>query len=277
MTTRPLMAVDGDSLAHRAFHALPKSIRDGAGRPANMLVGFGNFLLGLWDAERPRTIVAGWDTLDVPTYRHDLLAGYQAGREFPPELREQLDRLPELVGAFGFVAPKAPGYEADDFLATATVAETNRGGTTLVVTSDRDMFQLAGEAVTLLMPKRGVGELDRVGPDEVRERYGVEPEQVTDFIALRGDPSDRLPGARGIGPAKAAAILREHGSLEAALAAGRFSTEADALRAYRAIATLQTDAPIPPLPDAEPDWERASELTAGWGLKALSNRLRERA
>ncbi len=97
-----------------------------------------------------------------------------------------------------------------------------------MVTSDRDAFQLASATVTLLMPKRGVSELDRVGPAEVRDRYGVEPAQVPDFIALRGDPSDRLPGASGIGPAKAAAILAEHGSLEAALAAGRFAAESDA-------------------------------------------------
>lgn len=273
----PLLAVDGDSLAHRAFHALPKTIRDSAGRPANMVVGFASMLVTLWEAERPRTVFAGFDTLGVPTYRHRLFAGYQAGRDFPPELTEQLERLPGLVAALGFACAKEAGYEADDFLAAAARAETGRGGRTLVVTSDRDAFQLASGAVTILMPKRGASELERVGPAEVRERYGVEPAQVPDFIALRGDPSDRLPGANGVGPVKAAAILREHGSLEAALAAGRFSAEAGALRMYLAIARLRDDAPLPPLPDAEPDWASAATLLGEWGLRALAERLRARA
>ena len=131
--------------------------------------------------------------------------------------------------------------------------------------------------MTILLPKRGVAELERVGPAEVSERYGVEPAQVPDFIALRGDPSDRIPGAPGIGPAKAAAILREHGTLDAALDAGRFSALADDLRLYLHIATLQPDAPLPDLPDVEPDWAGASALAGSWGLKALSKRLGERA
>jgi DNA polymerase-1 len=242
-----------------------------------MLVGFTTMLISLWDAEQPRTVFVGWDTLSVPTYRHRLFAGYQAGRDFPPELTEQLDRLPELVGALGFAWAKRAGYEADDFLAAAARAETERSGRTLVVTSDRDAFQLASEQVTILMPRRGVSELERIGPAEVRGRYGVEPAQVPDFIALRGDPSDRLPGASGIGPAKAAAVLREHGSLEAALAAGRFSGEVGPLRTYLEIARLRDDAPLPPLPDAEPEWAGAAELASGWGLRALAERLRSRA
>jgi DNA polymerase-1 len=271
------MAIDGDSLAHRAFHALPKTIRDRDGRPANMVVGFVNMLVTLWDAERPRTVLAGFDTLTNQTYRSELFPGYQAGRVFPPELVEQLDRLPELVASFGFACAKQAGYEADDFLAAAAQVESRAGGHTLVVTSDRDSFQLASERVTILMPKRGVYELVRIGPAEVRERYGIEPAQVPDFIALRGDPSDRLPGANGIGPVKAASILREHGSLEGAIAAGRFSGEADALRTYLAIARMQTDAPIPPLPDVEPDWAGAAALAGRWGLRALAERLRGRA
>jgi DNA polymerase-1 len=274
---RPLLAIDGDSLAHRAYHALPASIKDGDGRPANMVIGFANMLTTLWEAERPRTVFVGFDTLGVPTYRHELFPGYQAGRDFPPDLTRQLDLLPQLVAALGFRFGKHPGYEADDFLAAAARAESARGGTTLVVTSDRDVFQLASDAVTLLLPKRGVSELDRVGPEQVRERYGVEPAQVPDFIALRGDSSDRLPGAAGVGPAKAAAVLREHGTLEAALAAGRFGAEAEALRRYLEIARLRADAPVPELPDAEPDWSGAGALAEGWGLNALARRFRERA
>jgi DNA polymerase-1 len=274
---RPLLVIDGDSLAHRAFHALPKSIKDGSGRPANMIVGFANMLSTLWSAEQPRTVLVGFDTLTNSTYRNELFPGYQSGREFPLELVEQLDRLPELVSSFGFAAAKEAGYEADDFLAAASRAETERGGQTLVVTSDRDSFQLASDSVTILLPKRGVHELERVGPAEVRERYGVEPSQVPDFIALRGDPSDRIPGASGVGPAKAAVVLREHGTLDAALEAGRFASQADELRLYQRLARLQYDAPIPDLPNTEPDWAGAAALAGRWGLKALAGRLAERA
>ncbi len=252
---RPLLVVDGDSLAHRAYHALPKTIRRAAGRPANALVGFGNFLMRLWEREDPRAVLVGWDTLEVPTYRHEAFPGYQAGREFDAELLEQLGLLPELVKAFGFAAAKGPGYEA------------------LVVTSDRDAFQLASERTTILQPTRGVSELARVGPAEVRERYGVEPVQVPDFIALRGDPSDRLPGARGVGPKTAADVLRQHGTLEGALEAGRFAAQAEELRLYRRMATLDASAPLPPLEDQTPQWAEASTFVRDWGLNALADRL----
>src|SRR6185503_66006 len=123
----------------------------------------------------------------------------------------------------GFASAKAPGYEADDFMGAVVAAEEKKKRPVLVATSDRDAFQLASERTTLLQPVRGVSEIARIGPAEVRERYGVEPTQVPDFIALRGDPSDKLPGAPGVGPKKAAEILAQHGSLEGALAAGRFS------------------------------------------------------
>ena len=142
-----------------------------------------------------------------------------------------------------------------------------------MVTSDRDAFQLAGERTTILQPVRGVSELARIGPAEVRERYGVEPEQVPDFIALRGDPSDKLPGAAGVGPKKAADVLREYETLEAALEAGRFSAEAEDLRLYRRIATLDASAPLPPLEDQHPSWAEASSLARRWGLNALADRL----
>jgi 5'-3' exonuclease len=273
--SRPLLAVDGDSFAHRAYHALPKSIRRAGGRPGNALVGFTNMLLRLWQAERPRAVVVGWDTLEVPTYRHEALDVYQAGRVFDPELLEQLALLPELVGAAGIAWGKAPGYEADDFLAAAVAAERARGGTVLVATSDRDAFQLAGPDVTILQPLRGVSSIARVGPDEVRERYEVEPEQVADFIALRGDPSDRIPGARGVGAKTAASLLSQYGSLDALLAAGRFSAEAEALRLYRHIATLDPTAPLPELDDREPDWGAGANAARELGLAALAKRLEE--
>jgi DNA polymerase I len=273
----PLLVVDGDSLAHRAYHALPKTIKRAEGRPSGAIVGFTNFIVRLWEAEQPRSVVVGWDTLEVPTYRHEAFAGYQSGRVFDDALLEQLNMLPELVTALGFTAAKGPGYEADDFLAAAVAAARKKRWQTIVVTSDRDSFQLASERCTILTPTRGVSELARIGPDEVRERYGVEPEQVPDFIALRGDPSDRLPGAPGVGPKRAADILREHGTLEAALAAGRFAPVAEELRLYRRIATLDASAPLPPLEDQSPMWAEASALLSSWGMNAMSERFAARA
>ena len=274
---KPLLAVDGDSLAHRAFHALPKSIEGSDGKPANMLVGFANMLLRVWEEEQPRTVFVGFDSIGEPTYRHELLPGYQGGRDFPPELTDQLDLLPEFVEALGFAWAKQAGYEADDFLAAAVMAEDANGGTTLVLTSDRDLFQLASPKTTILMPKRGVSELQRIGPDEVRERYGIEPHQVPDFVALRGDPSDKIPGAKGVGPDRAAAVIRKHGTLDAALESGGFPDQVDDLRMYLRLTRLQYHAPLPELPDAQPKWSAAAELAERWGLKKLHERLTERA
>ena len=275
--TAPLLVVDGDSFAHRAFHALPRSIRRADGRPGNLLTGFTNMLLRLWEAERPRGIVVGWDTLFVPTYRHELLPGYQAGREFDPELLEQLDIAPGLLEAAGVVCGKAPGFEADDFLGAAVAAERARGGTVLVATSDRDAFQLVADDVTVLQPVRGVSEIARIGPAEVRERYGVEPAQVPDFIALRGDPSDKIPGARGVGAKTAASLLVQYGSLDAMLDAGRFAAEAEALRMYRRVATFDAAAPLPPLPTGGPDWAAGADAADALGLARVAGRLREAA
>jgi DNA polymerase-1 len=270
---RPLLVVDGDSLAHRAYHALPKTMTTAKGRPSGALVGFANFLLRLWQTEEPRAVLVAWDSLGSPTYRHEALPGYQAGRQFDEALLEQLDLLPELVSAMGFAVAKAPGYEADDFLAAAVAAEEARKGAAVVVTSDRDSFQLVSDRTTVLQPVKGVSELARVGPAEVRERYGVEPAQVPDFIALRGDSSDRIPGASGVGPKTAASVLREHASLEAALAAGRFAAQQEELRLYRRIATLDASAPLPSLADQTPTWAEASSLCESWGLAALAGRL----
>jgi DNA polymerase-1 len=246
---------------------MPKTVRLGC------VVGFTNMLLRLWQAEEPRAVLVGWDSLGHPTYRNEAFESYQSGRVFDQPLLEQLEMLPQLVDAAGFAHAKAPGYEADDFLAAAVAFEEKRRGTALVATSDRDAFQLASKRTTILQPVRGVSELARIGPAEVRERYGVDPEQVPDFIALRGDPSDKLPGAAGVGPKKAADVLREYGSLEAALAAGRFSAEAEDLRLYRRIAALDASAPLPPLADQNAAWAEASSLVRDWGLNQLADRL----
>jgi len=266
--------MDGDSFAHRAYHALPKTMRRRDGGPGNALIGFANMLLRLWQEERPRTILVAWDTLDVPTYRHDALESYQSGRTFDAELLEQLDLLPALVTSAGFACAKNAGYEADDFLAAAVTREEATGGEVLVATSDRDAFQLASARTTILQPVRGAAPA-RIGPDEVRERYGVDPAQVPDFIALRGDPSDRIPGARGIGEKRAADLLGQFGSLEAMIEDGRFAAEADALRLYRRIATMDRKAPLPELPDAAPDWTQAAAYARELELPEVARRFEE--
>jgi DNA polymerase I len=270
----PLLVVDGDSFAHRAYHALPKSIRRRGDKGGGAIVGFANFLLRFYAEEQPRAVLVGWDTLDAPTYRHRALETYQSGRAFDAELVDQLDILPQFIAACGFAYAKAPGYEADDFLAAAVAQEDRRGGTTIVASGDRDAFQLASDATTIIQPVRA-GEIARIGPAEVFERYGVKPGQVPDFIALRGDPSDRIPGVKGVGAKGAASLLRRYGSLEAALADGRFAAQAEELRLYRSIATMDASAPLPCLGDQMPTWGEAAALVREWELNRLADRLGE--
>jgi DNA polymerase-1 len=273
--TRPLLVIDGDSFAHRSYHALPKTIRRRGNKGGGAILGFANFLLRLYETERPRAVLVAWDTLDEPTYRHRALADYQSGREFDTELVDQLEVLPEFVAACGFANAKAPGYEADDFLAAA-VAKEERRGTVIVATGDRDAYQLASAKTTILQPIKA-GEMARIGPAEVRDRYGVEPGQVPDFIALRGDASDKIPGAKGVGPKTAAGLLVKYGSLDKLLAAGRFAGQAKELRLYRSIATMDRSAPLPSLKNQLPTWERASALAREWDLNRLADCLAELA
>ena len=273
---RPLLVIDGDSFAHRAFHALPKNIRRKGHRPAGAILGFANLLLRIYREEKPRTVLVAWDTLEAETYRHVAFPSYQSGREFDDDLLEQLTLIPDFVAACGFANARGAGYEADDFLAAAAAAEERRGGTVLVASGDRDTFQLASAKTTILYPVRA-GEMARIGPAEVCARYGVEPKQVPDFIALRGDPSDKLPGAPGVGAAGAATLLRQYGSLAAILKAGRFAKQAANLRLYRAIATMDRKAPVPRLEDQKPTWAKAAALAREWELKQLAGRLEDLA
>ena len=276
LSGRPLLVIDGNSFAHRSYHALPKNIRRSDGKGAGAILGFANFLLRIYADEQPRAVIVGWDSLDAPTKRHEMFPAYQSGREFDDDLIEQLNVLPEFVAACGFAYAKAPGFEADDFLAAAVAAEERAGGAALVASGDRDAFQLASPRTTILYPSRG-GEIARIGPEEVRQRYGVDPKQVPDFIALRGDPSDKLPGAAGVGPKRAAQLVRRYGTLDGVLDAGLFLTEAKMLRLYRRIATMDASAPLPSLADHEPTWASASTLARSWSLKQLADRLAEKA
>jgi len=298
---RPLLVIDGDSFAHRSYHALPKTIRRSDGKGAGAILGFANFVLRLYADEQPRAVIVGWDSLGAPTKRHEMFPAYQSGREFDDDLIEQLNVLPELVAACGFANAKAAGYEADDFLAAAVAAEERAGGSALVASGDRDSFQLASSRTTILYPSRG-GQIARIGPEEVRQRYGVDPNQVPDFIALRGDPSDKLPGAAGVGPnqvpdfialrgdpsdklpgaagvgpKRAAQLLQRYRTLDGVLEAGLFKTQAEMLRLYRLIATMDAKAPLPLLADQEPTWGSASTFTRDWGLNQLADRLGEMA
>jgi DNA polymerase-1 len=267
-------------MAHRVFHALPP-IPGAGGRPINALVGFANVLLLLLEAEQPRAVLACWDTPGEPTYRHRALPAYQAHRPpFDDEIVEQLARLPGLVSAFGFVNAAAPGYEADDFLAAAARLESEQGGRTLVLTSDRDAYQLVTGDVTILAPQTGGRAPARIDRAGVLERYGVSPAQVPDFIALRGDPSDGIPGARGIGAKTAAALLGRYGTLQSAIAhRDQLSPrQAEALAdpdlaLYRRIATMDAAAPAMRPADARLDRAGARAYAAEIGANRLAERL----
>jgi DNA polymerase-1 len=269
---RPLLVIDGDSFAHRAYHALPKNIMRKGDKPAGAILGFANMLLRFYRTEAPRAVLVAWDTLEKPTYRHEAFPGYQGGREFDAAIVEQLPVIPTFVAACGFANASGAGYEADDFLAAAVAREERRGGTVLVASGDRDTFQLASERTTILYPVRA-GETARIGPAEVRARYGVEPHQVPDFIALRGDPSDKLPGVPGLGATGAAVLLQKYGSLENALLAGRYPAYATNLRLFRTIATMDRKVPLPRLADQRPTWRKASALARRWQLNQLAERL----
>jgi DNA polymerase-1 len=272
-TLRPLLVVDGDSFAHRAYHALPKTIRRKGNRGAGAIIGFANFLVRLCESESPRAVLVGWDTLSAPTYRQKLFPDYQSGRHFDKELVEQLDILPDFVAACGFANAKAAGYEADDFLAAAVAREEKRrDGRAIVASGDRDAFQLASDKTLILHPVRA-GEMARIGQAEVRQRYDVEPKQVPDFIALRGDPSDKLPGARGVGPKGAAELLARYATLEEAIAAGRFQSQAETLLLYKRIATMDARAPLPAIGKQKPTWDKAAALAREWDLNKLAERL----
>ena len=195
----PLLVVDAPSLLYRAWFALPDSITDADGRPVNALLGSTNAILRVVADRRPRAVVI-CSGAEAARYRVERFAGYHAARPPVPEgLAWQLAKSPELFEALGWSLAGTDELEADDLLHSFALTEVEAGGTALLMTGDRDMFQCASEQVTVLYLKTGVRGFEEMGPREVRKRYGVPPELVPDFIALRGDPSDGLPGARGIG------------------------------------------------------------------------------
>jgi DNA polymerase-1 len=279
--SRPLLAVDAPSLLYRAFYALPDKITDGEGHPVNALLGATNLLLRVAEDRRPRAVVLCFG-LEAATYRTDLYAGYHADRPpMPDGLEWQWARAREFWGAFGWKIADTGTHEADDLLGALARAEEEAGGEALVLTGDRDMYQCATDAVKVLYVKTGSSGPEEVDPAEVVKRYGIPPEAVPDFIALRGDPSDGIPGAPGIGEKTAADLLRRHGSLGAAIVAAdgekprvaaSLRDNADMLAAYKQMATLQ-DVAVELPPDTETDFEHGSKAARDLGMNRLADRL----
>jgi DNA polymerase-1 len=279
----PLLAVDAPLLMFRGYYALPSSIRGIGGAPVNALLGTANQVLQAVERLAPRATVLCWGAEAAP-YRVEHFAGYHADREpAPDDLSEQWDRAPALFEAFGWRSLDAGEFEADDLLGSLASIETAAGGMTVLFTGDRDMFQCVNDTVTVLFPAKGGPELiDAAG---VRERYGIEPAQVPDLIALRGDPSDGIPGAKGIGAKGAADLLRRFGSLEGVLEAaasptsemtprtrGTLTADPDLLRAFHDMATLRAIAVERP-PDAPLDRAAAAEAAREAGMNRLAERL----
>ena len=236
---------------YRAFFALPQSITDEGGHPVNALLGMANLILFAVERYDPRAVVLCWGA-EAADYRTDAFAAYHADRPpMPPELERQWRDAPGFFGAFGWRSESVIDLEADDLLGSLALIETAAGGETLLFTGDRDMFQCVDDAVTVLFPRGGKDGPEVVDAPSVRERYGIEPAQVPDFIALRGDPSDGLPGAKGIGAKTARDLLRAHETLEGVIAAaskpgvmtprqaGALTADPQALRAFKDIATLR--------------------------------------
>jgi DNA polymerase-1 len=281
----PLLAVDAPSLLYRAFFALPKTITGPDGRPVNALLGCVNLVLQAIEQYRPRAVVMCFGA-EAAEYRVELYPAYHADRpEMPPELAHQWRDAPAFFEAFGWTVLSHDTLEADDLLGSLALEEAEAGGEALLFTGDRDMFQCVSDRVKVLFPRGGKDGPELIGPDEVRRRYGVEPEQVPDFIALRGDPSDGLPGAKGIGEKTAKEILREHGTLENAIAASvRMRPRVGAalrdgeqeLRAFREIATL-VRVPIDLPPDRPTDWAGAAAAARERGMNRLAERLEKLA
>lgn len=218
----PLLIADVPWLLYRSFFGLPKSIVGADGQPVNALLGTVNAILTFYDARLPARRVDGVVACmgaEQADYRVRLYPPYHAHRDpMPPELATQWQKAPALLARFGWTVATSADLEADDVMFSHARDEEERGGEALLLTGDRDLYGAVSERVAVAELRKG-GEHGEIGPEQVRERYGVSPEQVPDFIALRGDPSDGLPGAPGIGAKTAAELLQAHGSLEELLAA----------------------------------------------------------
>jgi DNA polymerase-1 len=278
---QPLLAVDAPFLLYRSFFALPDSIQGAGGHSVNALLGAANALLRIAADRRPRAVVLCFGA-EAAAYRTELYPPYHATRPPVPEaLAWQFDQAPDFFAGFGWSEETSDGLEADDLLGSLASVESAAAGQTLIVTGDRDMYQCVGESVSVLYLKSGTTGFEEVDPKEVKRRYGIPPELVPDFIALRGDPSDGLPGATGIGPKTAAELLKRHGSLDGAIAGAlherprvtaALTESADELRAFRDIATLRLIKIERPA-DRETDLKGGAAAARRYGLNRLAERL----
>ena len=278
----PLLAVDADSLLFRAFHALPKTIEGPDGEPVNALLGTANLVLREVETHRPRAVAVCFGA-EAAEYRVRLYPAYHAHRpELPAGLGSQFADARSFFAAFGWTVASHDSLEADDLLGAYARREAQSGGHALVMTGDRDMFQCVGDRVTVLYVRTGPEGAEPVTAEEVRRRYGVGPELVPDFIALRGDPSDGIPGAKGVGEKTAADLLRRHGLLEAALDGAlreprpgirtALRDGREQLLAFKEIATLR-DAEVDLPPDRPTDFRAAARAARERGLNRLAERL----
>jgi DNA polymerase-1 len=276
-----LLAIDGPFVLYRSFFALPDSIKGTAERPVNALLGAVNLILRIAADKDPRAIVVCFGA-EAAAYRTELYPAYHAHRPpVPDDLQWQFDQAPELFDLFGWSSMTDPGLEADDLLGALAAAEARAGGHGLIMTGDRDMYQCAGERVSVVFLKQGASGFEEVDRAEVESRYGIAPELVPDFIALRGDPSDGLPGAPGIGAKTAASLLQRHGSLDAVIAAAdqerpriaaALTDNAEQLRAFRDIATLRPPELERPA-DRPPDLVKGAKAARAHGMNRLADRL----
>jgi len=282
----PLLAVDAPSLLYRAFFALPDSIKGADGNPVNALLGTANLVLAEVEQHGPRAVALCFGP-DAADYRVELYPPYHAERPpVPDDLAPQFDASEEFFAAFGWTVAIHDSLEADDLLGSYARLEAAAGGRALILSGDRDMFQCANDAVTVLYVKTGSRGAEQVTPDEVERRYGIAPALVPDFIALRGDPSDGLPGAKGVGEKTAADLLRRHGSLEAVLEQAIRETRPklraalldsrDELLAFKQIATLR-DAGVERPADAPTDYSGAAGAARERGMNRLAERLEKLA
>ena len=284
----PLLVVDTPSLLVRAFYALPSSIKGPDGKPVNALLGAANLILREVERHGPRAVVL-CSGPDAAPYRTELYPAYHADREaaFPDELGPQWEDAGAFFEAFGWTVAETDDYEADDLLGSYAEKETKADGRTLIMTGDRDMFQCASQSVKVLYVSTGGkqgGEL--IGPAEVKRRYGIPPKLVPDFIALRGDPSDGLPGAKGVGEKGAAELLRKHGSLEAILDNAfreprpklrqTLTEQRDELLAFKEIATLRKVKVGRPR-SKRTDYRSAAKAARERGMNRLAERLEKAA
>jgi len=278
--SEPLLAVDVPWLLYRSHFGLPSSIRGAGGERVGALLGTVNTILSLSDWCTPRAVACclGAEEAD---YRVALYPPYHAHREpMPAELRAQWERAPALLAALGWTVTAHDSLEADDLMWSYSRVESAAGGRTLICSGDRDLYQ-AVDVYTSVIELRRDGPPATIDAAGVQARAGVRPDQIPDLIALRGDPSDGLPGARGVGAKTAAALLTEHGTLEGVLAAvgdlrpriaAALREQADELRAFREIAVLQ-DVAVERPPDGATDRVAGAAAARELGMNGLAKRL----